>query len=156
VLPLDGTREGRAFQQTPAKDAIGASFSSDGRFLAYESNETGRSEIYVRPFPDGEGRWQVSTEGGAAPVWSRAAPEILFRSRDRIMAVTVAARGKGLEVDKPRPLFVAAAELSRFFGLSPDGKRLLMTRSRQQDHVTLVLNWPKELERLAAAGREAR
>jgi serine/threonine-protein kinase len=156
LLPLDGSREGKAWQQTPAKDAIGASFSSDGRFLAYESNETGRSEIYVRPFPDGEGRWQVSTEGGAAPVWSRAAPEILFRSRDRIMAVTVAARGKGLEVDKPRPLFVAAAELSRFFGLSPDGKRLLMTRSRQQDHVTLVLNWPKELERLAAAGREAR
>jgi serine/threonine-protein kinase len=156
VLPLDGSREGRPWQQTPAKDAIGASFSSDGRFLAYESNETGRSEVYVRPFPEGEGRWQVSTEGGSAPVWSRAAPEIVFRSQGRIMAATVTARGKGLEVDKPRSLFVAAADLSHFFGLSPDGKRLLMTRSRQQDHITLVLNWPRELERLAAAGRESR
>jgi Tol biopolymer transport system component len=156
VLPLDGTREGRAFQQTPAKDAIHASFSPDGRFLAYESDETGRSEVYVRPFPEGEGRWQVSTEGGAAPAWSRAAPEILFRSRDRIMAARLTLRGKGLEVDKPRSLFVAAADLSHAFSVAPDGSRLLMTRSRARDRITLVLNWPKELARLAAAGGEAR
>ena len=156
VLPLDGTREGRAFQQTPAKDAIHASFSPDGRFLAYESDETGRSEVYVRPFPEGEGRWQVSTEGGAAPAWSRAAPEILFRSRDRIMAARLTAHGKGLEVEKPRALFVAGADLSHAFGLAPDGSRLLMTRSRQQDRFTLVLNWPRELARLAAAGGEQR
>jgi Tol biopolymer transport system component len=156
VLPLDGTREGKAWQQTPAKDAIGASFSTDGRFLAYESDETGRSDIYVRPFPQGEGRFQVSTEGGTAPAWSRAAPEILYRQRDRIMAVTLTPRGNGLEVARPRALFAAAPDLSRAFGLSPDGQRLLMTRSRQQDRITLVLNWPKELARLAAAGGEQR
>jgi len=156
VLPLADPREAKPWQQTPAKDALGASFSPDGRFLAYESDETGRSEIYVRPFPDGEGRWRVSTEGGTAPAWSRATPEILYRQGERIMAVTLSQRGKSLEVAKPRPLFAAAPDLSRAFGLSPDGRRLLMTRSRQQDHITLVLNWPKELERLAAAGREGR
>ena len=151
-LPLDGTREGTPWQQTPAKDGFAASFSPDGRFLAYESDETGRSEIYVRPFPEGEGRWQVSTDGGVAPVWSRAAPEILFRSRNRILSATLTARGKLLDVAKPRALFEAASDLSKSFGLSPDGTRLLMTRSRQQDHVVLVLNWPKELARLAAGG----
>ena len=156
VLPLDGSREGKPWQQTPAKDALGASFSTDGRFLAYESDETGRSEIYVRPFPQGEGRWRVSTDGGTAPAWSRAAPEILYRQGERIMAVTLSERGKSLEAAKPRPLFAAARDLSRTFSLSPDGRRLLMTRSRQQHRLTLVLNWPRELERLAAAGLQQR
>jgi len=156
VLPLDGSREGKPWQQTPAKDALGASFSTDGRFLAYESDETGRSEIYVRPFPEGEGRWRVSTDGGTAPAWSRAAPEILYRQGERIMAVTLSERGKSLEAAKPRPLFAAARDLSRTFSLSPDGRRLLMTRSRQQHRLTLVLNWPRELERLAAAGLQQR
>jgi Tol biopolymer transport system component len=154
-LPLAGG-EARPWQQTPANDGYAASFSPDGRFLAYESDETGRSEVYVRPFPEGEGRWQVSTDGGAAPAWSRAAPEILYRSGDRIMAVTVTSRGRALEASRPRLLFVADRDLSHGFDLSPDGQRLLMTRSRQQDRITLVLNWPRELERLTAAGREAR
>jgi serine/threonine-protein kinase len=154
-LPLTGG-EARPWQQTPANDGYAASFSKDARFLAYESNETGRSEVYVRPFPEGEGRWQVSTEGGAAPVWSRAAPEILYRSGDRIMAVTATPHGRELEVSRPRPLFVADRDLSRAFDLSADGQRLLMTRSRQQDRITLVLNWPRELERLTAAGRDTR
>jgi serine/threonine-protein kinase len=154
-LPLAGG-EARPWQQTPANDGYAASFSPDARFLAYESNETGRSEVYVRPFPEGEGRFQVSTEGGAAPVWSRGGREILYRSGDRIMAVTAMPHGRELEVSRPRLLFVAERDLSRAFDLSPDGQRLLMTRSRQQDRITLVLNWPRELERLTAAGREPR
>jgi Tol biopolymer transport system component len=154
-LPLAGG-EARPWQQTPANDGYAASFSPDGRFLAYESDETGRSEVYVRPFPEGEGRWQVSTDGGAAPAWSRAAPEILYRSGDRIMAVSVTSRGRVLEASRPRLLFVANQDLSHGFDISPDGRRLLMTRSRQQDRITLVLNWPRELERLTAAGRDVR
>ena len=154
-LPLEARHDAQPWQQTPAKDGLAASFSPDGRFLAYESDETGRSEVYVRPFPDGDGRWQVSTEGGEVPVWSRSAPEILFRSRDRILSAALSVRGRALEIAKPRTLFVAAPELSKSFGLLPDGTRLLMTRSRQQDRIALVLNWPRELARLAtAAGGE--
>jgi hypothetical protein len=72
------------------------------------------------------------------------------------MAARLTPRGKGLEVDKPRSLFVAAADLSHAFSVAPDGSRLLMTRSRARDRITLVLNWPKELARLAATGGEAR
>jgi hypothetical protein len=72
------------------------------------------------------------------------------------MVVTARAHGRELEVSRPRPLFVADHDLSRAFDLSPDGQRLLMTRSRQQDRITLVLNWPRELERLTTAGRSPR
>jgi Tol biopolymer transport system component len=153
-MPLDGSGKAVPWQQTPANDGISASFSPDGRFLAYESDETGRSEIYVRPFPSGEGRYQVSTDGGQAPQWSAATHEILYRSRDRVMAATFSPRGAGLEIDKPRQLFVAEAGLMREFCPARDGRRLLMLRSRRNDRVTLVLNFPHELERLAAAGRK--
>ena len=158
LLPLDGSGTATPWLETPANESFGTSFSPDGRFLAYQSDETGRSEIYVRPFPRGEGRWQVSTDGGQSPNWSPRGGEILYRSRDRIVSVTVSPRGGGLEVSKPRELFAFApsAGLSPDFRIAADGQRLLMTRSRQEDRVTLVLNWPRELARLAAAGRDER
>ena len=158
LLPLDGSGKATPWLETPAQEGLATSFSPDGRFLAYQSDEAGRSEIYVRPFPGGEGRWQVSTDGGQAPVWSPIAPEILYWSRDRMMAVTVSRRGAGLDVSKPRQLFVVAptAGLSLDFAVPSDGQGLLMLRSLQKDRITLVLNWPRELARLAAAGRDAR
>jgi Tol biopolymer transport system component len=158
LLPLDGSAPATPWLETPANEGLGTSFSPDGRFLAYQSDETGRSEIYVRPFPRGEGRWQVSTDGGQSPGWSTKGGEMLYRSRDRIMSATVSPQGAGLEISKPRPLFVIApgAGLSSDFRLAADGQRLLMTRSRPEDRVTLVLNWPRELARLAAAGRDER
>jgi Tol biopolymer transport system component/tRNA A-37 threonylcarbamoyl transferase component Bud32 len=158
LLALDGSGEATPWLETPANETLAARFSPDGRFLAYESDETGRSEVYVRPFPRGEGRWQVSTDGGQSPDWSPRGGELLYRSRDRIMSVTVSPRGAGLDVSKPRQLFVVppGAGLSPDFRVSADGQRLLMTRSRQEDRITLVLNWPRELARLAAAGRDER
>jgi serine/threonine-protein kinase len=158
LLRLDGSGPAVPWLETPANESFGASFSPDGRLLAYQSDETGRSEIYVRPFPRGEGRWQVSTDGGQSPNWSPRGGEILYRSRDRILSVTVSARGAGLDVSRPRELFAVAASagLSPDFRVAADGQRLLMTRSRPEDRVTLVLNWPRELARLAAAGRDER
>jgi Tol biopolymer transport system component len=100
----------------------------------------------------------VSTDGGQSPNWSPRGEEILYRSRDRVLSVTVSARGAGLDVSRPRELFVVvpSAGLSPDFRVAPDGQRLLMTRSRPEDRVTLVLNWPRELARLAAAGRDER
>ena len=158
LLPLDGSGPATPWLETPANEGFGTSFSPDGRFLAYQSDETGRSEVYVRPFPRGEGRWQVSTDGGQSPNWSPRGGEILYRVRDRILSVTVTARSAGLDVSRPRELFAVAASagLSPDFRVAPDGQRLLMTRSRQEDRITLVLNWPRELARLAAAGRDER
>ena len=158
LLPLDGSGPATPWLETPANEGLGASFSPDGRFLAYASDETGRSEVYVRPFPRGEGRWPVSTDAGHSPAWSPRGGEILYRSGDRILSVSVSPRGAGLDVSKPRQLFVVTpgAGLSPDFHLAADGERLLMTRSRQQDRITLVLNWPRELARLAAAGRDER
>jgi Tol biopolymer transport system component len=158
LLPLDGSGPAVPWLETPANEGFATSFSPDGRFLAYQSDETGRSEIYVRPFPRGEGRWQVSADGGQSPNWSPRGGEILYRSRDRILSVTVSVRGAGLDVSRPRELarLAASAGLSPDFRVSADGQRLLMTRSRQEDRVTLVLNWPRELARLAAAGRDER
>ena len=158
LLPLDGSGPATPWLETPANEGLGTSFSPDGRFLAYASDETGRPEVYVRPFPRGEGRWQVSTDGGLAPAWSPKGGEILYWSRDRILSASVSPRGSGLDVATPRQLFAVTpgAGLSPDFRLAADGQRLLMTRSRQHDHITLVLNWPRELARLAAAGRDAR
>jgi Tol biopolymer transport system component len=158
LLPLDGSGPATPWLETPANEGLGTSFSPDGRFLAYASDETGRSEIYVRPFPRGEGRWQVSTDGGQAPAWSPGGGEILYWSRDRILSAGVSPRGAGLDVSKPRQLFAVApgTGLSPDFRLAADGQRLLMTRSRQEDRIALVLNWPRELARLAAAGRDER
>jgi WD40 repeat protein len=154
LLPLDGSGPATPWLETPANESLGASFSPDGRFLAYASDETGRAEVYVRPFARGEGRWQVSTEGGLSPAWSPSGGEILYWSRDRIVSVSVSPRGAGLDVSKPRQLFAVApgAGLSPDFRLAADGQRLLMARTRRADHITLVLNWPRELARLAAAG----
>ena len=154
LLPLDGSGPATPWLETPANESLGASFSPDGRFLAYASDDSGRAEVYVRPFPRGEGRWQVSTDGGVSPAWSASGGEILYWSRDRIVSVSVSPRGAGLDVSKPRQLFAVApgAGLSPDFRLAADGQRLLMARSRREDRITLVLNWPAELARLAAAG----
>jgi Tol biopolymer transport system component len=154
LLPLDRSGPATVWLEAGGNQGFGASFSPDGRFLAYESDETGRSEVYVRPFPAGEGRWQVSTDGGRLPAWSRGG-EIFYRSRDRMMSVAVSARGGGLEVATPRLLFVVpgGAGLSTDFKLSADDQRFLMSRSRQGERVTLVLNWPSEAARLAGGER---
>jgi hypothetical protein len=151
LLPLDGSGPAAEWLAAAGNQGFGASFSPDSRFLAYESDETGRSEVYVRPFPAGEGRWQLSTDGGRLPAWSPAGGEVFYRSRERMMSVKVAARGTGLEVGAPSQLFLVppGSRLSTEFKPSADGQRFLMSRSRTAERMTLVLNWPREAARLA-------
>ncbi|MFI4945513.1 MAG: protein kinase, partial [Burkholderiales bacterium] len=151
LLPLDGSGPAAEWLAVAGNQGFGTSFSPDSRFLAYESDETGRSEVYVRPFPAGEGRWQLSTDGGRLPAWSPARGEVFYRSRERMMSVKVAARGTGLEVGAPSQLFVVptGSGLSTEFKPSADGQRFLMSRSRAAERMTLVLNWPREAARLA-------
>ncbi len=87
ALSLEGEREARALIQTPyAED--GASFSPDGHWMAYESDESGRSEIYVQPFPDPGKKWTISTEGGKCPVWAQNA-ELFYVNGNNVMVVDI-------------------------------------------------------------------
>ena len=103
ILPVGGDRKPYPFVRSSFREWFGE-FSPDGRWIAYESNESGRSEVYLRPFPGPGGKWQVSTEGGARPEWSRDGRELFYFESDRIMRVTVDS-GHALAVGRPELLF---------------------------------------------------
>ena len=75
--------------------------SPDGRWLAYTSNESGRQEVYVRPYPSGAGRWQVSDNGGGFPRWTRNGRELFYRVDDGLMAASIEATGDSIRTGKP-------------------------------------------------------
>jgi serine/threonine-protein kinase len=139
-----------------------AKFSPDGRWVAYHSNESGRSEIYVRPFPAAGGKWQVSDEGGGFPTWSGDGRSIFYRTDEGIMTAAVEAEGGTFRVDKPKLLFDGSfrggAQGMAVLGYAfPDydvsaatGDFVMFPESEQEGrgaHVNLVLNWGEELLR---------
>ena len=159
-----GVRLGKAelFLGTPFSEGYPA-FSPDGRWLAYESNESGTNEIYVRPFPGPGGRWQISTGGGRYPRWSRDGRELLFETPDqRVMVVGCDAKGDSFSAGKPRVWSETRfREIGAFpdFDLAPDGKRLAAMLSDDASgetgptHLTFLLNFFDELRRRAPAGK---
>jgi serine/threonine-protein kinase len=135
--------------------------SPDGRWLAYASDESGRREIYVQPYPGPGGKWQISTDGGNEPQWSRSGRELFYRSGNKMMAVDIATQS-GFAAGKPRQLFEGDYRVTSTgwarpnYDVSPDGQRFLMLKAveREQAPVTqinVVLNWSEELKRLAPA-----
>jgi len=135
---------------------IEPTFSPDSRWIAYASNESGRSEIYVVPVDDQSRKWQVSTDGGGFPVWSRDGREIFFADlEDNVLAVSV--RGEtDLEFGVPQILFQMPEQPASFgvfrfsnFKVAPDGLRFLVhhspEKSRTADSLTLVQNWSATL-----------
>jgi Tol biopolymer transport system component/tRNA A-37 threonylcarbamoyl transferase component Bud32 len=149
VLPLEGDRTPRPFVRTPFVE-IRARFSPDGRWVAYQSNESGQSEIYVQAFPGPGGKWQISTAGGGEPQWSPDGRELFYLSQNRIMRVDVKT-GADFEAGIPEPLFGVALRpitTNNRYLLSPDGKRFLLLSSLLQDSTpptTVVVNWTAEL-----------
>jgi serine/threonine-protein kinase len=148
-----------AFLSTPAEE-YNSEFSPDGRWLGYQSDEAGRLEVYVRPFPGPGGRWQVSTEGGWGPAWSRTRPEIFYQAPDRrIMVVPYTVEGDSFRPQKPRPWSegrFAVRTDGRSFDLHPDGQRFVgILRPPQapseahQDKVVFVLNFFDYLRRVS-------
>ena len=116
---------------TPAEET-GPAISWDSRWLAYASDETGRKEIYVRPFPNTEdGKWLVSTNGGSEVAWARSGRELFYRDGvGNMVAATVSAGQNSFEVLDRRILFDATPFLGqddhRFYDVSPDGERFVM------------------------------
>ena len=129
-------------------------FSPDGHWLAYISDESGRYEIYVQPYPGPGGKSQVSTEGGTEPVWNRNGRELFYRNGDKMMAVDIATQ-PSFVAGKPHLLFEgqyqpAPATLPNY-DVSPDGQRFLMLKPNEQGlaaptQINVVLNWFEELK----------
>ena len=131
-----------------------AEHSPDGRFLAFVSDESGRSEVYVARYPSLEGRSAVSLEGGTNPRWSRDGRELFFRQGDAVMAASVDSRG-GARVERPRRLFAGSYDgegRHGSFDVAADGRRFVMVEDDEASalrELTLVQGFFEELRRLA-------
>jgi Tol biopolymer transport system component len=153
VLPLTGeVRKPFPFRNTRFSEGTGT-FSPDGRWIAYRSNETtARTEVFVAPFPDSGGKWQVSTMGGSAPRWRRDGKELFYVGPgNTLMAADVSVQGGRVEVGTIRKLFQARAVTPRsFYDVTPDGQQFLVNTLDDPATslpVTLVVNWPALLKR---------
>jgi Tol biopolymer transport system component len=153
---------------TAPYDEEGPALSPDGRWLAYVSTETGRREVFVRPFPDVEsGKWQVSTSGGVSPVWARSGEELFFLNGNQELVSQAVLPGAAFQRGGQQVLFSTAGyrEMENYhsFDVSPDDQRFLMLRPKAtaagqstEDAPVLVMveNWLDEVDRImSGAGR---
>ncbi|TDI45880.1 MAG: hypothetical protein E2P02_06630 [Acidobacteria bacterium] len=156
VLAVDGDGEPAPFLATAFFESD-PTFSPDGHFLAYMSDESGRYEVYVRPYPGPGAKTQVSTEGGQYPIWNPAGREIFYQVEDetdgdvRLMAVEYRIDGDTLNPERPRELFRGPFAMGprAEYDVSPDGERFVMLRRKtNRTPLTFVVNWFDELKRL--------
>jgi serine/threonine-protein kinase len=180
ALTLDKDRRAEPLVQSQMYDEQNGEISPDGRWLAYQSNESGQNEIYVRPYPDvNSGRWQVSTTGGTQPLWARSGEELFYVAPDGgLMRVAIErgpARpqsggqalqnngGQAWRAGTPAKLFdntyawAIPGYSGRAYDISADGRRFLAIKpvaeqSGAPTNLIVVQNWFEELRRLAPAG----
>lgn len=155
ILLLHGDRTPVPFLSTPAEER-GVSFSPNGRWLAYVSAESGRDEIYVRPYPGPGGQVIVSSGGGMEAVWGPDGKELFYRNGTQVMVVTVGTE-QALLVEPPRPLFdddfvidiATGGGGNPNYDISPDGEHFVFVESNggaPLGQLYVVLNWFKELK----------
>jgi serine/threonine-protein kinase len=151
VLSMEGERTSQPLFQSQFNETRGM-ISPDGRWIAYESDESGHQEIYVRPFPNvEEGKWQISSDGGTMPVWAPRGQELFYRNGEAMMMVGITTE----------PTFTAGSPVVLFTGrytrgvivnydISPDGQRFLMIKAvgGSTGQINVVQNWFEELKRL--------
>lgn len=159
LLSLQGEHRTQPLVQTPF-DELNAEVSPSGRWIAYQSDESDRDEIYVRPFPNvGEGRWQVSTGGGTQPLWSRNGQELFYvtPNGEALMSAPVSDTSS-FKAGNPTKVVAAQRYLTvlsanRMYDVPPDGRRFVMVKAAESDRVTapasmiVVQNWTEELKR---------
>jgi Tol biopolymer transport system component len=174
AVPVAGDKKPFALLQSPNAEVF-PEVSPDGKWIAYMSLETGGPQIYVKPFPDGPGKWQVSTDGGVFPRWRRDGKELFFYNGNNMIAADIRVTGSSLEAGVPRSLFGLADPSANHFAyhryaVSPDGQRFLVSQPgaagrgggggladqmiaaadsgaiATSDGVTVVLNWTQMLK----------
>jgi serine/threonine-protein kinase len=165
VLPIEGDE---ASGWKPGKPTVFVNgpfaerapmFSPDGRWIAYQSTETGRDEVWVRPYPGPGGKWLISTGGGTTPTWSRTRRELFYTTNDQqIMVAPYAVVGDSFQAEKPRlwadAHFVMRQRTgpTRSFDLHPDGTRFALAAAEtatqtREDKLVFVFNFFDELRR---------
>jgi serine/threonine-protein kinase len=161
-VSLAADRTVRPLVETQFIDRNGV-VSPDGRWVAYESDSSGRFEIYVRPFPEaGSGQGQVSAAGGTRPLWSHSGRELFYMGLDgALMRVSVDAGGSVWSAGTPAKLlepkyFGTGSNPGRTYDVSPDDRRFLMIKQGSGEQVAppqivIVQNWLEELNRLVPA-----
>jgi len=151
ILPLTGERKPFPFIQTPQFNEAHAQFSPDGHFIAYDSDESGSRQVYVRAFPGPGGMQQVSTSGGEDPVWSRDGKELFFLSQGKMMAAEVKANGTSLDISNAQLLFDAQSGFGGFahYDVTRDGKRFIVATLGEGGSapMNLVVNWSADLKK---------
>jgi hypothetical protein len=147
ALPRDGKQEPVPVVQTNFVEGF-ARFSPDGKWIAYQSNETGRSEVYVQPFPGPGARLPISTTGGAQARWRRDGKELFYIGLDnRLMAVPIRLAATGATAEAPVPLFpmriFGPVQGDTWYMVSSDGQRFLVNTVREEatSPLTVILNW---------------
>ncbi len=135
AVPVSGDKKPFPLLQSPATE-VNPQVSPDGKWMAFQSNESGRNEIYVRPFPDGPGKWQVSTDGGQYPRWRRDGKELYFTFNNSMHAAAIRVVGSSLEPGVPRVLFgFAPMALGtdhppyHRYAVAADGQRFLISQA---------------------------
>ncbi len=158
MLTMGGQRKPETLIKTPFNE-LNPEVSPDGKWLAYESNQSGQNEIYVRPFPNvNAGLWQASTAGGRQPAWSPTGKELFYRSPDgSLMAMAVVSEPRFAAAGQPVRIVDGRYYSSgpyRTYDVSPDGKRFLMIKADESQgqtaaaSIVIVQNWFEELKRL--------
>ena len=161
ILPLSGDRKPFAFLQTNSNVTDGR-FCPRGRWIAYSSDESGRSEVYVTSFPEHQGKWQVSQSGGSVPRWRGDAKELFYLAPNgQLMAAEVNWNGSTFEVAEVHSLFhlrlapgpplydLGPTSGQIGYEISPDGQRILVNSPAESDAtpITVILNWSAKLNK---------
>jgi Tol biopolymer transport system component len=166
AIDVKGDRTPRPLVQTSASE-LHAAISPDGKWVAYDSSESGRSEVYLTAFPAGGPGRPLTSSGGTNPHWSPDGRELFFLNRSTLMRAAVTTSASGLEVDAPQPLFDLSSRLggvgelgtsvlnpSTVFSVAPDGRFLFAVPLRlAPDAINIVVNWRETLRDRGGAPR---
>jgi len=147
VLPLFGDRQPRPFLQTEFNEWQGR-LSPDGKWMAYDSDESGEIKVYVRPFSATGGVWQISASGGEQPVWRHDGKELFYVSSEKkLMAVPVEANSPNFRAGAPQELFQmhsVSRPWAKQYAVTADGQRFLvntLVEDAAPSRITVVVNW---------------
>lgn len=153
ILPLFGDRKSVPFVHGEFR-ANQAQFSPNGRFIAYASNESGASEVYVQTFPEQGGKWPISTDGGTEPAWRHDGKELFYIGQTKLMAVEVKTDANSFQPGIPKPLFdiplLPQTTARNRYVVTPDGQRFLFSAAAKggdASMINVVVNWPAELRK---------